>query len=74
MKTPGIVQDAPCMENEPLHLHACKCSGEYVTCHGCMERSGILPLSWISPVNAFFKIARGRVCNLTAGRVFSSRD
>jgi hypothetical protein len=36
-----------------------KTSGELVTYHGCMERSGILPLSWISPVNAFFKIARG---------------
>jgi len=46
------------MENEPLHLHACKCSGEFVKCHGCMERSGILPLSWISPFDLIFKTAR----------------
>jgi len=40
---------------------------EFVKYHGWAIA---LPLFWISPVNSFFKIAGGRVCNLTdTGRI-----
>jgi hypothetical protein len=46
------------LNHETLSLLFDNGSGEFVTCHGCMKRSGILPLSWISPFDLIFKTAR----------------